>query len=91
VKRALIAFALVLTLAAGLFWLGAGANRGWTKTLVPIVTVDEVTGIEGITYQKKLVPGLDFLGISFATAAVLAAASLWIRNKRTTANTPLNP
>jgi hypothetical protein len=85
-KRALLASALIVALAAGLFWLGTGANRGWTKTLVPIVTVDEVTGIEGVSYHKKFVPGLDFLGIACATAGVLAVASFWFRHKRTIAN-----
>jgi hypothetical protein len=84
-------FALVLALASGLFWLGAGANRGWTKTSVPVTTIDEVTGIEGITYQRKFVPGIDFLGITLAAAGVLVVASLWIPSKRTHANAPLNP
>ena len=73
--------ALVLAVAAAAFWVAAGANRGWTKTTVPLKTLDEVTGIEGITYQKRFVPGLDFLGATLLGAGVLAGSSLLFRNK----------
>jgi polyisoprenoid-binding protein YceI len=43
--------ALVLGVAAVILWAALGANRGWTRTTVPVRTIDEVTGIEGITYQ----------------------------------------
>jgi hypothetical protein len=71
----------LLALAAGIVWLAAGASRGWTKTSVPIKTVDEVTGLEGITYQRRFVPGLDFLGSALLGAGVLSGASLMFRNK----------
>ena len=60
-------------------WVVTGANHGWTKTEVPIKTLDEVTGIEGISYQKKFLPGMDFLGVAFGTAASLTAASFFFR------------
>ena len=78
-KRILKTLALLIVLGAGVTWLACGANRGWTKTSVPIKTVDTVTGIEGITYQKKFLPGVDFLGAAFGGAAVLAVASLFFR------------
>jgi hypothetical protein len=59
-----------------------GGNRGWTKTSVPVKIVDEVTGIEGVTYQKKFVPGVDFLALAVGAAAVLAGASFLFRTKR---------
>jgi hypothetical protein len=74
--------ALVVALAASTGWLATGANRGWTKTSVPIRTVDEVTGIEGIDYRKRFVPGLDFLGLALVGGGLLAAASLVFRDKR---------
>ena len=37
--------ALLLVLAATGAWLATGANRGWTKTSVPVGTVDEITGL----------------------------------------------
>lgn len=70
----LLAFCLLLV-AAGL-WLATGANRGWTKTSVPVKTLDNVTGIEGITYEKRFVPGVDFLGAALVGSAILAGASL---------------
>lgn len=78
-KRALQLLALVLILAAGVTWLATGANRGWTKTSRPVKTLDDVTGIEGITYQKQFLPGVDFLGAAAIGAGLLAAMSLGFR------------
>jgi len=75
-RRVLQILALAAALAAGSFWLAAGAQRGWTKTSVPVRTVDDVTGIEGISYRKHFVPGLDFLGAALLGAGILAGASL---------------
>ena len=82
-KRILRWLALGLILAGAGFWLATGAHRGWTKTSVPVTTKDEVTGIEGVSYQKKFVPGVDFLGTVAAAAAALATASLLFRGKKT--------
>ena len=80
-KKILQILALVVVLAAAVTWLATGANRGWTKDSVPIKTLDEVTGIEGITYQPKFLPGVDFLGKAAIVAGALAGASLFFRNK----------
>jgi len=76
-----LALALIVT-AVGL-WLATGASRGWTKTSVPVKTTDEITGIEGVSYQKKFVPGVDFLGAAVTGAGILAGASFLFRNKKT--------
>jgi len=70
-------------LAAGsiIFWAAAGANRGWTKTSVPTKIVDQVTGIEGVSYEKHFVPGVDFLGATLLGAGVLTSASFFFRTK----------
>jgi hypothetical protein len=47
-----------------------------------VKTLDEVTGIEGITYQKKFLPGVDFLGAAFVVAGALAGTSLFFRNNK---------
>lgn len=86
-KRVLLILAAVIVLAAGVTWLVTGANRGWTKTSVPIKTLDQVTGIEGITYQKKFLPGVDFLGAALIAAAVLAGASFFFRTNSRQATT----
>jgi hypothetical protein len=43
--------------------------------------VDEVTGIEGVTYEKRFVPGVDFLGAAFLCASILAGLSFLYRAK----------
>ena len=83
-KRVLQVVALVVAISAVVFWLAAGAQRGWTKTSTPVKSVDEVTGIEGITYKKQFVPGLDFLGAALLGAGFLAGASLIFRKTKTT-------
>jgi hypothetical protein len=83
-KRTLRIIALALTLGGAFTWLAAGASRGWTKTSVPIKTLDEVTGIEGVSYERRFVPGLDFLGVTLFGASLLAGASLLFRNQQST-------
>lgn len=78
-KKSLNLAALVIALAAALVWLGAGANRGWTKTKVPVQTLDPVTGIEGITYRARFLPGVDFLAAAGGLAALLAGTALCLR------------
>lgn len=75
-KRVLQILAVTVAIGAGSFWLATGANRGWTKTSVPVKSVDEVTGLEGITYKKQFVPGLDFVGAALLGAGILAGAAL---------------
>lgn len=69
---------LLLVAALGL-WLAKGANRGWTKTSVPVKRTDEVTGITVDDYQKRLVPGVDFLGAALLGSGILAGASFLVR------------
>lgn len=83
-KRTLIRLAVLVALAAVVTWVATGANRGWTKTSQAIKTLDPITGIEGITYQPKFSPGVDFLGAALAAAGLLAGASLLFRNKNQT-------
>jgi hypothetical protein len=80
-RRALRIASTILILAAAACWLAAGANLGWTKTSVPLKTVDEVTGLDHIEWQKKFVPGIDFLGATLVGAGVLAGASFAFRDK----------
>ena len=85
-RRILQILALVVALAAVTTWLATGANRGWTKTSVPVKTLDAVTGIEGISYQKRFQPGVDFLGAAFGGGALLAVASFFFRKIKTNNN-----
>jgi hypothetical protein len=85
-KKTLQILALLVALIAAVTWLATGASRGWTKTSVPVKTLDDVTGIEGITYQPKFQPGVDFLGAALLSAAVLAAASFFFPKPKSTTN-----
>jgi hypothetical protein len=78
--------AMLVALGAIAFWAARGANRGWTKTQVQVKTLDEVTGLEGVTYRDRFTPGVDFLGGTLLGAGVLAGATLLIRNKPKTQN-----
>jgi hypothetical protein len=82
IKHILRLLSVALLLLGVGWWLLTGANRGWTKTSVPVKTLDEVTGIEGITYHQRFVPGVDFLGVSVVISATLAGVSWLFRNKR---------
>jgi hypothetical protein len=77
-KRILRVIAGLLIVGAIAFWVATGENRGWTKTHVPKKTVDETTGLEGIQWQDKFVPGVDFLGAALLGAGVLAGISFFI-------------
>ena len=83
-SKTLRILALVLALAAGGTWLATGGNRGWTKTSAPVKTVDEITGLEAVNYERRFLPGLDFLGAALLGAALLAGGSFLLRNKQTT-------
>jgi hypothetical protein len=81
VKSALRLLALAILLAALGYWLALGANRGWTKTSVPIKTLDDVTGIEGVTYQKQFIPGVEFLAGAGAVSVLCIGLSFLFRTK----------
>ena len=86
-KRTLRFIAAILAVGSIVFWAAAGANRGWTKTSVPRNIVDQVTGIEGVSYEKQFVPGVDFLGATLLGAGILAGISMLLRTK---SNAPHN-
>jgi len=77
----LLIVAALLLLTALAVWGGTGANRGWTKTSVPVQRTDEVTGIVVDDYQKRFVPGLDFLGVALLGSGILTGASFLLRNR----------
>jgi hypothetical protein len=80
-KRGLQILAAVVALGVVVSWASLGAGRGWTKTEKQIKTMDEVTGLEGISYQKGFWPGVDFLGAGLIGAGVLAGVSFLFRSK----------
>jgi len=85
-RNTLRVLALLVILAAAVTWAVTGANRGWTKTSVPVKTLDPVTGIDGITYQPKFLPGVDFLGAAFGGAVLLGGVSFFFRKPTNNSN-----
>ena len=49
---------------------------------MPVKSVDEVTGLEAINYQRRFVPELDFLGDVLLGAGMLGGASVMLQNLR---------
>ena len=80
-KKTLRLIAAILVVGAITFWAAAGANHGWTKTHIPKKIVDETTGLEGVQWQDKFVPGVDFLAVAGLGAGILAGISMFFRTK----------
>ena len=87
-KKLLRLLAVVIFVGALITWAATGANRGWTKTSEMVKTMDDVTGIEGITYQKRFAPGLDFLGAGLLGTSVLTGVSFLFRKKSNQTKNP---
>jgi len=81
--RLAAAFCLVFGLT---FWAGKGAHTGWSMDRVPTTEVDEITGIEFITYKDRFVPGIEWLGGAVGLAALSFALSFLFRQKTQTQN-----
>ena len=75
--------ALLLLVAASATWLATGANRGWSKTSVPVAKKDPVTELEYQEFEERFSPGVDFLGAALLGAGVLGGASFLFRKKPT--------
>jgi len=80
-KTLLRAVALGMVVGVPVFWFYAGANRGWTKTSVAHKEKDPVTEIEVDRYEKKFVPGVDFLAGGLLVAALAGGSSFLFRKK----------
>lgn len=74
---------VALALGCVAFWGMKGAHRGWSQNRVPVKQIDEVTGLEHITYEDRFVPGVEFLGAGFALSAGLLATSFFLSRKTT--------
>lgn len=71
--------ALLLALIVIAVWFFGGPNLGWTKDSVPHKEKDPVTELEVDRYEKRFVPGIDFLGAGLAAAGLMAASSFLFR------------
>jgi hypothetical protein len=81
-------------LAAGLafcslaFWFFGGPNLGWTKTSVALPQKDPVTEQEYVVWEKRFLPGVDFLAAAWAVAAIAFGASFLIPKQPSTPAVP---
>lgn len=73
--------ALFVSLVTVVLWLFGGPNLGWTKTSVMTKTIDPVTEQDDIKWEKRFLPGVDFLGGGLLAAAVLLGASFLFKKK----------
>jgi hypothetical protein len=80
-KTALRVLALLVALGGSGFWFAAGGHTGWSKNQVAVQKKDPVTDLEFTEYEKRFVPGVDFLGGIGLSAAVLLTASIFVRKK----------
>jgi hypothetical protein len=71
--------ALFVALVTLVLWLFGGPNTGFTKTSVPVNTIDPVTDQEIITWDKRFLPGVEFLGGGLLVGAVLFGVSFFFR------------
>lgn len=82
-KRFLLIAALIVFLGGLGFWAAKGANTGWTKNRVEKKAIDEVTGIEAITYEERFIPGVEFLaGVAVGAGALAGISFLFGRKKQ---------
>jgi len=79
----LLAVALFDAVASFGFWFAKGANTGWTKNQVEVISVDEVTGLEVRQWESRFVPGVEMLGICLLGAAVIGTLALLFRKQET--------
>jgi len=73
--------ALFVALVTLVLWLFGGPNTGWTKTSVQVKTVDPVTDQDIITWEKRFLPGVDFLGSGLLAGALLFSISFLFHRK----------
>lgn len=72
---------LFLAVVTVVLWLFGGPNLGWTKTSAMIKTVDPITDQEIVTWERRFLPGIEFLGAGLATACLVFGASFAVRKK----------
>jgi len=80
-KKILLASAAALLLGGVAAWFCGGRHWGWTKTSVRTTKIEPVTGLEEQVWEKRFVPGVDFLVATAAGGGVLFFSSFLVRKK----------
>jgi hypothetical protein len=63
------------------FWAAKGYHRGWSQNRVPVKQIDPVTEIEFTTYEKRFLPGIDYLVGGGVTGAMIFGATFLHRRR----------
>lgn len=73
--------AFFIALVTLVLWLFGGPNTGWTKTSVMVKTIEPDTERDIITWERRFLPGVDFLGSGLLAGALLFGTSFLFRKK----------
>lgn len=76
------AISALLLAAVILYWIAAGAHRGWSMHQVPVQQTDEVTGINYVTYEDRYVPGIEVVAGGAVMSAFIFGLSFLFRPKQ---------
>ena len=79
--------ALFVVLVTLVLWLFGGPNTGWTKTSVMVKTIDPITDQEHIHWEKRFLPGVEFLGGGVIVGGVLLGTSFLFPKKHSSPDT----
>jgi hypothetical protein len=74
---------VLLALFVFCFWAAKGYNRGWSQNQVPVKKIDPVTEIEFTTYEKRFIPGIDYL-VGGTVAGIVIFSATFLRRRRPT-------
>ena len=80
-KLALRLIALTLMVVTLALWFFGGTNLGWTKTTVMVEGIDPVTDQRTVNWERRFLPGLEFLAGGLVAAGVLAGGSFFVRGR----------
>ena len=75
----LVALAILVAVLA--LWFFGGMNRGWTQTTVAVDRVDEVTDQKYKTWEKRFLPGIEFLAGGIVVSGTLVLLSFLFAKK----------
>lgn len=75
--------ALLLALAAMIWWAAAGARIGWWQTRVGVERTDEITGLSVIEWQERFAPGIETPVLGLIMGGALYGSTYLLRRKPT--------
>jgi hypothetical protein len=86
-RTALRLSALAVAVVCLALWFFGGMNRGWTKTSVAVEHIDPVTEQRGVVWERRFLPGVEFLAGGALLSVLLWACSFLARKSDPPAGT----